>query len=93
MSLEGSMEARSPKCPAGHDKDFEVYLEGIVNLMSLPMGRFSDQFPSSRLSTFLGHSAFAKCIFMNLGTEVHAMSFDSFDWISLRNHSGSSKRK
>ena len=66
-----------------HDKDFEVYLEGIVNLMSLPMGRFSDQFPSSRLSTFLGHSAFAKCIFMNLGTEVHAMSFDSFDWILL----------
>lgn len=40
------MEARSLKCPTSHDKDFEVYLESIVeSLMSLPTGRFSDRFP------------------------------------------------
>lgn len=33
MTLEGSMKARSLKCPGSHDKDFEVYLGCIVELL------------------------------------------------------------
>lgn len=34
ISPEGSVEARPLKGPVSHDKDFEVYLEGIVELFN-----------------------------------------------------------
>lgn len=79
------MVAKSLKGSISHDKDFEVYLGGIVELLNEFTHRI-DFLPQNDLLSY-AKIYFAKFIFMYLGTEIQAMIFESLEYISLKSHS------